>query len=396
MPARADDKTLPPGLDRLPSGKVRARYRCDGCDRHGGKPSFHSASFDKQREAERWLREQRVAVDKGTHVDKGSRETFRAFAEAWRKAPRGHREGTKALYERLLRLHVYPVLGDLALTAVDDAAVRRLLDGLTAKGLSPATKRQVHSVTRTIFRAAVKARKVPVTPFDGITLPRSPRAKVAVLTGEQVQALVDAAPDRFRALVLLAACTGMRQGELLGLRAHRVDFLRREVHVVEQMTYVPGSPPALGPLKTDREDGGGVRTIPLPAVALDALAAHMQAFPPGPSGLLFTRPGDLPVIRTSFIGGVWKPTVKRAGLPSTVVFHHLRHTYASVLIRAGESVKVVQTRLGHRTATMTLDTYTHLWEGDDERTRSVVEAAFSGSVSRAVSQPVARVSDLRG
>lgn len=254
----------------------------------------------------------------------------------------------------------------------------------------------MHALTRTIFGAAIKARLVQVSPFEEITLPRSPKARVAVLTSEQVHAIVEAAPERYRALVLLAACTGMRQGEVFGLRKHRVDFLRREVHVVEQMTYVPGQPPVLGPLKTDQDDGGGVRTIPLPQVALDALAAHMAAYPPGESGLVFTRPDGGPILRTSFHGGVWRPTLERAGMPAATHFHHLRHTYASVLIRAGESVKVVQTRLGHRTASMTLDTYVHLWEGDDEQTRSVVERAFGSAVSSPVSRGLARVSDLRG
>lgn len=159
---------------------------------------------------------------------------------------------------------------------------------------------------------------------------------------------------------------------------------------------MPGHPPVLGPLKTDQEDGGGVRTIPLPQVALDALAAHMAAYPPGESGLVFTRPDGLPIIRTSFHGGVWRPTLERAGMPAKTHFHHLRHTYASVLVDGGASVKVVQSRMGHRTASMTLDTYVHLWEGNDEQTRSMVEDVFGAGVSSAVSRPLGRVSDLRG
>ncbi len=367
------------GLDRLPSGRVRARYRdADGMQ--------HAQTFAAVAEAKAWRGEQVAAVKKGGHVAPNGRTTVREYAEVWRQA-QPHRPGTKALYERLLRLHVYPVLGDLRLDAVVQTTVKGFLNGLTAKGLSPATRRQVQALSRTIFRAAVADRKISVSPFLGVTLPRVPKAKVVVLSAEQVHALADAAPERYRALVLLAACTGMRQGEVFGLTRRRVDFLRREVHVVEQLTYLPGGPPVLGPLKTDRDgDEGGVRTIPLPQVALDALAAHMAASPPGEDGLLFTRPSGEPIIRTSFHGGVWRPMLQRAGLPAETHFHYLRHTYASVLIRAGESVKVVQQRMGHRTASMTLDTYVHLWEGDDEQTRSVVEAAFAAPVSQAVSQ----------
>lgn len=379
MPAKSATKVKGEGLDRLPSGRIRARYR----DSDGKQ---YSEVFASVAEAKAWRHGQMQAVRKGAHVAPNDRTTVRDYAEVWRAA-QPHRAGTAALYERLLRLHVYPVLGDLRLDSVVETTAKGFLAGLTGKGLAPATRRQVHAVTRTIFRAAVADRRISVSPFQGIKISRVPRAKVEVLTAEQVHALVEAAPERYRAAILLAACSGMRQGEVLGLTEQHLYFLRREVHVVQQMTYLPGSGPVLGPLKTDREgDEGGVRTIPLPQVALDALALHMATYPPGERGLIFTRPDGQPVIRTSFHGGVWRPTLERAGLPPATHFHHLRHTYASVLIKAGESVKVVQERMGHRTAAMTLDTYTHLWEGDDERTRSVVDAAFAAPVSPPVSR----------
>lgn len=105
------------------------------------------------------------------------------------------------------------------------------------------------------------------------------------------------------------------------------------------------------------------RAIPLPQVVVSALAAHLAAFPAGPDGLVFTLAGK-PIGRSAF-GHKWRAAVEAAKLPAGTGFHALRHYYASLLIRHGESVKTVQSRLGHASATETLDTYSHLWPDSD-------------------------------
>jgi integrase len=87
--------------------------------------------------------------------------------------------------------------------------------------------------------------------------------------------------------------------------------------------------------------------------------------------LMFTGATGRPLRRTRF-SGVWRPAAA-AGLGDEVTFHDLRHYYASLLIRHGESVKVVQRRLGHRSAVETLDTYSHLWPDSEDRTREAVD-----------------------
>ena len=115
--------------------------------------------------------------------------------------------------------------------------------------------------------------------------------------------------------------------------------------------------------------------MPLPQVVVDALAAHLAEFPPGPDGLVFTLSGE-PVTgrRSDDSGG------RRRGqrAPRRHGLHLLRHYYASLLIRYGESVKTVQARLGHATAAETLDTYSHLWPDSDDRTRQAVDSSSAG------------------
>ena len=161
----------------------------------------------------------------------------------------------------------------------------------------------------------------------------------------------------------------------------RIDWLRRTVRVDRQLVLLPGAPPTLTPPKTE----ASVRTIPLPRVVVDALAAHLAAYPAGPGGLVFTSPEGQPQRRTAFSARVWRPAVQAAGLDryddgEGATFHDLRHHYASLLIRFGESVKTVQARLGHASAAETLDTYSHLWPDSDDRTREAVDAALGAAV----------------
>jgi integrase len=138
---------------------------------------------------------------------------------------------------------------------------------------------------------------------------------------------------------------------------------------------VNGAGPQLAPPKTEASR----RTVPLPQVVLDALAAHLAAFPAGPDGLLFTDARGRPLRRDSFGRDVWRPAVQTVGLTAGVGFHALRHYYASLLIRHGESVTVVQTRLGHKTAKETLDTYAHLWPDSEDQTRAAVDSVLGAS-----------------
>ncbi|MBA2738216.1 MAG: site-specific integrase, partial [Nocardioidaceae bacterium] len=200
-----------------------------------------------------------------------------------------------------------------------------------------------------------------------------------------VQALAEAVPPRYRALVVLAAGTGLRQGECFGLDSAHVDFLRRQVRVDQQLITIGGHEPHLGPPKTE----ASVRTVPLPQVVLDELAAHVAAYEPGTWGLLFSTPNGGPIWRATW-AQTWGTAVRRAGLPVGTRFHDLRHYYASLLIRHAESVKVVQARLGHASAAETLDVYSHLWPDSEDRTREAVDAVL-GSTSCA--PPVPRSGD---
>jgi integrase len=136
----------------------------------------------------------------------------------------------------------------------------------------------------------------------------------------------------------------------------------------------PGRQSDLGPPRTK----ASVRTVPLPRVVVDALAAY----PVGPDGLVFTIGGE-PITR-GMLGHIWRGPARSVGIPTGQGLHALRHYYASLLIRHGESVKVVQARLGHASAAETLDTHSHPWPDSDDRTREAVDAVLGGRLADSV------------
>jgi integrase len=330
-------------------------------------------NFSRKIDAERHLAGVKVDLLRGVYVDPSAGKlTFRAYAERWRSG-QVHRATTRAYVETMLRRHAFPVLGGRALSSVRPSDVQAWVKGMT-DSLAASTVGIVHGVASGIFRAAVRDRLIVSNPCEGTRLPKVTKARVEPLPIETVRAIGRALPARYRALVTLAAGTGMRQGECLGLTVDRVDFLRRTVTVNRQLVTVPGREPFLAPPKTS----ASVRAIPLPQIVLDALAAHLAAFPT--DELVFVNERGHPIRRTAF-GSRWRAAVVTAGAPSGTGFHDLRHFYASLLIRHGESVKVVQARLGHASASETLDTYSHLWPDSEDRTRTAVDEAFSSAAS---------------
>lgn len=344
-----------------------SRWRARHVDDNGRE---HAKGFARKADAQRWLNEATAAVVTGQYVDpKAGQVKFRDYAERWR-GMQVQRPSSRAHIETMLRRHAYPTLGDRALASILPSDVQAWVKSLD---LAPATIGVVHGIVSTIMKSAIRDRRLVGNPCEGTKLPKKQRAQIVPLTTGQVSAVRDALPPQLRALVTLAAGTGMRQGECFGLSVDRVRFLERSVTVDRQLVTLAGQPPTLGPPKTN----ASIRRIPLPQVVVDGLAAHLAAFPADASGLIFTLSGK-PIGRSAF-GHKWRDAVASAGLPEGTGFHALRHYYASLLIRHGESVKTVQARLGHASAVETLDTYSHLWPDSDDRTRDAVDSVLGST-----------------
>ncbi|MGH9276819.1 MAG: site-specific integrase, partial [Acidimicrobiales bacterium] len=164
-----------------------------------------------------------------------------------------------------------------------------------------------------------------------------------------------------------------RPGELFGLTVDRVDFLRRSLRVDRQLVRARGQGVELAAPKTQ----ASYRTVPLAATVGEVLAAHLSEWPARAElGLVFTNERGAPIQQHPF-AALWQDAARRAGLPGWATPHDLRHYFASVLIRSGASVKVVQARLGHSSAKTTLDVYGHLFADEEDRTRAAIDAEFA-------------------
>jgi integrase len=252
---------------------------------------------------------------------------------------------------------------------------RRADDG--GAGLAPGSIAKVFQVLDAALQAAVDAKMIPSNPADRVPLPADERDEKRFLLPEEVLHLGDAMPDRYRVLVLLAASTGLRIGELAGLRKNRLDLLRGRLEVMEIVTEVQGHV-RLGPPKTK----AGRRMVPIPRSVVDELVAHLAAFGgEGPDGLAF--PGrDGGVLRpAAWLRRVWHPAVVRAGV-APLTPHELRHTAVAWWISAGVDPKRIAAWAGHRSVKTILDTYGHLLPSDDDALTARVDALLTNAYRR--------------
>lgn len=348
-------------------GKGR-RWRVRWVDETGKE---RTESYEKRAEADARKRQVDSDLHTGTYVDPAKGQvTFRDYAEAWRKR-QVHRDSSAEHVESRLRLHAYPVLGDRPIAAILPSEIQAWVAGIELAASSVAV---IHGIVFGIFKDAVRDKRIASNPCDGTKLPKPAPTKVVPPTTEQFEIVRSKLPPEFQTLATFAAGTGMRKGECFGLVVDRLYLPEKPgdrsgtVKVDQQL--VRGNPLTFGPPKTR----ASYRTIPLPDVVVVALKEHLKQFPPGPDGLVFGWRGK-PIPRSTFAYH-WNIAARAAKLPPRSGLHTLRHYYASLLIRYGESVKTVQARLGHASAAETLDTYSHLWPDSDDRTRDAIDSVL--------------------
>jgi integrase len=312
--------------------------------------------FARQIDAKNWRTDNEHAKGHNAWVDPAAgNDRFGGWGERWYATTAALRPTTRHDYRALLDNQVLPGFAAARLADIDALAVREWLASLVGGGLSAKRARKAHQVLAQVLDAAVDGGRLARNVAAGVKLPKVQRREMGFLDAVQVEALADAIDPRYPTLVRFAAYTGLRPCELVALKVGRLDLLRGTVRVAEAAPEVAG-----------RLEWGGVktheaRTVRLPRSLAAEVAAYLADRPHGPEDLVFTAPLGGPLRQSKFVPGYFKPAVRAAGLPATLRFYDLRHTAASLLIREGASVKAVQRQLGHATASITLDTYGHLF-----------------------------------
>jgi integrase len=358
-------------IQRTASGRWQASYR---------KPDGKEASrtFDRRADAARWRREGLAARDRGDWLDpKAGRVTVRDYGERWRAAQLHHRPTTRRQVETVLRLYVYPHLGEAPMGRVQRSDIQALVKRWEADGASPSTIRDARfKWLRSLFLAAVKDDVIRRSPCTDISLPEVVTERPVPLSAAEVERLASAIDPRLRAMVLAGYGLGLRVSEARGLVRPAVDFLGRQVAIAAQLG--PARPYPLVPLKNSRRSPA--RVVPAPGYVLEALSEHLRRYGTGERGLLFcgARGGPLSV---AMVSGPFRKACERAGLGSEVTYHTLRHSYASEMLAQGLSVVEVAELIGD-TVAMVERTYGHPTVDFRKRARLAVEAAWTGRGER--------------
>jgi integrase len=368
-------------------GEVRYEVRLRGAD---GKE--RSRTFRTKREASRYERSQLTAIEQGLWIDpRAGKVTLNAWAAEWQRTVVHLRATTQRIYAANLRNHILPELGGIELGKLTPSLLRAWLSNLaTAPGrrdqpLAAASVAQAYRTLNRVLAAAVDDELLGRNPLQGVKPPRPDTHDMRFLTHDEVATLAARIDARYRALVLVAAYTGLRAGELIGLRRRHVDLLHRTITVVEQVQYINGDHHVQAPKTT-----AGRRSVAVPASVMAALDEHLAAYAePGADGLVFPAPTGGFLRLENFRRRVWQPAVAAAGVGPLRV-HDMRHTCASLAIAEGADIKVLQRMLGHASAALTLDRYGHLFPGQaqsvaerlDEKARLATPADQPAGFSR--------------
>lgn len=359
-------------IERWKGNRWRARYRTpDGKSR--GKV------FDRKADAQRFLASVEHSKHTGAYVDASAgRVTFAKFAEQW-LAAQTFDESTREAVAIRLRVHLNPTFGKMELRSIRPSTVQAWLRAQQA-GSAPRYVRVILANLSAILGAAVEDGIIARNPCSSkaVRAPAIEHRRIVPWTNQQVQAVIAAHPEPYRAIPVVGSGTGLRQGEVFGLRVEDVDFLGRRLHVRQQVKIVANRLVIAPPKR------GKVREVPLAEPVAEALAERLRLHPAGEDGLIFTTRERKPINRNYYNARIWKPALVAAGAEPTRAngMHALRHYFASVLLDAGESIRALADYLGHTDPGFTLRTYTHLMPASDDRARRAVEDAFAGKVPR--------------
>jgi integrase len=373
------------GITKRKDGRYMARYTIHTPD----GPRRKTIYGRKYKEVEKKLNEARGNTSRGLIFDANSlkvgewldswlSDCLKPLVDAGKMT-----HSTYLRYKGIANNHLKSTLGCCKLKDLTRAEVRRLYNE-KGRSLSARSVDYIHVTLQKALSQAVRDDLIPRNVASG-ERPRSSREhsceEARALSPAQVKALVTAAREqRNESLYVVAVHTGLRQGELLGLRWTDVDLdagklsVRRSLKITENGLE-------LGPPKNKASR----RSVPLNKTAVATLRAHrarqseerLRSPEWRDIGLVFPNRVGKPINPSNLYHREYKPLLKQAGLEDEgFTFHSLRHTFASALCNKREYPKVIQSLLGHSSITQTMDTYSHLMDGIGDDAVDGLDQAF--------------------
>ncbi|GGF11310.1 site-specific integrase [Subtercola lobariae] len=352
----------------------------------GKRVQVRKMGFATKREAQQ---ERAKVIDQiATGRYKGDQKiTMAAYLPDWldRRVRDGMRPSTELMYRRYVLQDILPALGAVKLAELRKFHVDKFVQQLRADGRGATTMRRIHAVLSSALSSAERLDLVDFNAASKIELPSTSKSKTRIWEPDQVRAFLDAIADsRLAPVFELAIFTGLRRGELAGLRWADVDFTKRELVVRQQRVQV-GHTVLDGAIKTD---SGQDRKVSLGSEAIGALVAwqirqegeraEWAAAYQG-AGHVFSYEDGRP-LRPAHISRTFDTLVERSGLPH-MRLHDLRHEHASLLLSGGVDIAVVSKRLGHSTIAVTSDLYSHLLADANRAAADAMESVLPPKTS---------------
>jgi integrase len=320
--------------------------------------------FKTRREAREWLTKILEQIQTGQSIESG-RISLADFLGKWLDSARPSlRHKTWAQYHQICRDHILPSLGEVRIRDLRPDQIQGLYNSKIECNVSTNTVRILHAVLHRSLEQAVRWGMIDRNPAKAVIRPKPCRKEIQTLNSHQArQFLIAAQGSRYEALYYLAITTGLRAGELLGLKWDDLDWIKGHLHVQRQVQRVPGSGLAL----LEPKSAAGRRVVVLGQAMITKMNEHarkqdrLRTFAVErwqEHGMIFTSQTGTCLDHRN-VYREFKEILRRAGLPD-IRFHDLRHTAATLMLQEGIHPKIVQERLGHAQIYITMDTYSHV------------------------------------
>lgn len=347
-------------------------------------------SFARKVDAQQFANGVETDLNRGDWIDpKRGRELFVTWAEKWQATIADRKPKTRESYESIVSKHLLPRFGDMPIASIDYAMVLSFVAELQATGAASKTIRNVRDVLRMIMRLAVRSGAIKVNPVADVTVRRGGKKEMVFLDPDQIMSLaneVSAPPARYRRderrvsgypeyglFVRFAAYTGLRAGELVGLRVKDLELLHRRVQVFQSASEAYGQLQIV-PTKTYER-----RSVPIPRSFVDELGELIAG--KASEDFVWVSPQGGPFRYSNWFKRHFRPAVTRSGVPEGTRFHDLRHSYAAMLIGQGAHPRAIMERMGHSTITVTLDNYGHMFPQLDAALDDALDGVYRGAAA---------------
>ena len=343
------------------------RWRVTVIGLDGARETEH---FERKTDAEAYRNAAITRLNTGTYVTE--RAGLVTVGDVW-EVYLSHQKagGTKERRVSGWNTWVCPRWANVLVRDVQRSAVKAWIVDMGERGATPTTVENAMEVLRGVLNVAVEDKRIATNPAAGHTLPARTEPPKVYLSHEQVWELADTIDPRYRTLILFLAYTGLRFGEAAAVSVQDLDLLRRQVRVRQQVTEVSGR------LTWTATKGKQARSVPIPKFLIEPLAKQCEG--KRRTDQVFVAPKGGTLRLNSWRDRTWNPTIEALQeadntFPDATP-HDLRHTAASLAVQAGANVKALQIMLGHKSATLTLDTYAALFSEDLEQVARTLDAA---------------------